>query len=297
MSIKKLLAAATLFSGLVASGMAGATSYGFENITNNGNSDLSGQLGLNVTQFGEQALFTISNALGGISSSISGVYFDFGSTNFFSPPSTSQVTTTTFTTTVDTYAWQCVQKCNQAPNKHVFGWAKTGSSSSTSNTGTIGSSTTQTNTSKTVTTTTSKTSTTTVQNNGGIAWSYANSSQSGVGYTDGGNPGVLPGGNTVGFSADDWGTATSPNVPRNGVNPGEFVGFLGTFSNGGNFAALISALNQGDFRVGLHVISIQPQGGSDSYVNNVVPIPAAGWLFGSALLGLMGWSNRRKVYS
>lgn len=28
---------------------------------------------------------------------------------------------------------------------------------------------------------------------------------------------------------------------------------------------------------------------------SAVPLPAAAWLFGSALLGFMGWSNRRKV--
>ena len=35
----------------------------------------------------------------------------------------------------------------------------------------------------------------------------------------------------------------------------------------------------------------------DNIQMNVVPIPAAVWLFGSALVGIMGWSRRRAVLS
>ncbi|MES2637070.1 MAG: VPLPA-CTERM sorting domain-containing protein [Pseudomonadota bacterium] len=60
-------------------------------------------------------------------------------------------------------------------------------------------------------------------------------------------------------------------------------------------ADILALLDSGALRIGLHVQGFA-SGGSDSYVNtppNAVPLPAAGWLFGSALIGLMGLSRRK----
>jgi len=35
-------------------------------------------------------------------------------------------------------------------------------------------------------------------------------------------------------------------------------------------------------------------GGSESFVNNPVPVPAAVWLFGSGLIGLVGVARRKR---
>ncbi len=44
----------------------------------------------------------------------------------------------------------------------------------------------------------------------------------------------------------------------------------------------------------MHVINFE-SGGSESFVNNPVPVPAAVWLLGSGLLGLVGVARRRKA--
>lgn len=107
-------------------------------------------------------------------------------------------------------------------------------------------------------------------------------------------PGNLPGGGSIGFNADYSGDSGNP-PPLNGVNSSsDWVTFVGTFAGGSDFNGLIAALNNNTFRIGLHVQAIGRTGGSDSYVSTV-PLPAAAWLFGSALFGFMMVSNRRKV--
>ncbi len=136
-----------------------------------------------------------------------------------------------------------------------------------------------------------------------------NHSDSGVGvsFDNSAKPKNLPGGRSIGFVADYSGDSdakstesgvTTRGVVNNGVNSAsEWVSFLGFWANGSSFAGLISALNSGDFRVGLHIQSIDTSGKSDSYVNQLspVPLPAAAWLFGSALIGFMFVSNRRRI--
>ena len=122
----------------------------------------------------------------------------------------------------------------------------------------------------------------------------------GVSFSDGATPPNLPAGNTVGFTADASGDSNSgaPGVSANGVNAStEFVKFLGTTLNGITFGDVLAGLDSGALRLGLHVQSIGTKGGSESFVNtppNAVPLPTAGWLFGSALVGLMGL--RRKMH-
>lgn len=114
----------------------------------------------------------------------------------------------------------------------------------------------------------------------------------------GANPANLPAGNTATpafvatqlFSAD-----VNPGPPPNGVNASnDILGIrlgLGSFAD---FNAVTAAVANGSLRFGLHVRSIGVAGGSDSYINTtVVPVPAAAWLFGSALLGLAGLKRKR----
>ncbi len=109
------------------------------------------------------------------------------------------------------------------------------------------------------------------------------------------NPPNLPSGNnitppfiaTTAFSAD----ADNP-APKWGVNIGESVGITYTLQSTQTFNDVITELTTGDLRIGLHVINFA-SGGSESFVNNPVPVPAAVWLFGSGLLGLVGIARRR----
>ena len=118
----------------------------------------------------------------------------------------------------------------------------------------------------------------------------------GVSYSDGSNPPVLPGGNgsPLFFSVDASGGTTSPAL---GIDvSGEFAAFLGTTISGITLSDVLAGIDSGAFRLGLHVQAIDQlanvSGQSESYINTV-PVPAAGWLFSTALLGLMGL--RRKM--
>lgn len=114
------------------------------------------------------------------------------------------------------------------------------------------------------------------------------------GFTDfdggGASPGNLPGGNTATpafIATSEFSADVNPGPPSRGVN--ESADILGIVLGLGSFAdynAIIGAVNTGDLRFGYHIRSIGSAGGSDSYINTVVPLPAALWLFLSALLGL-----------
>ena len=122
-------------------------------------------------------------------------------------------------------------------------------------------------------------------------------SDAGVSFSQLASPPNLPGANnasppfvtTAGFSAD-----SNPPVQPNGVNPGETLGILFDLQNGGVFPDVVSELTSGMLRIGIHVQGYDT-GGSESFVNNPVPVPAAVWLFGSGLLGLVGIARRKKA--
>ena len=123
------------------------------------------------------------------------------------------------------------------------------------------------------------------------------SSTTGVVFDNSAQPANLPSGNTIGFTADFSGDSPTP---AKGVDKlGEWVTYMGVLNTGKSFEALIQGLTTGNFMVGLHVQAIGTASLSDSYVNkkqvNAVPLPAAGWLFGSALMGFIMVSNRRRV--
>ena len=120
---------------------------------------------------------------------------------------------------------------------------------------------------------------------------------SGVDFSQGANPPDLPGGNTLtppfqvtaGFLAD----ADNP-APKWGVSPGEWLGIVFDLQAGGTFADVLTELGTGELRIGIHVINFA-SGGSESFVNSPVPVPAAVWLFGSGLVGLAGIARRKKT--
>jgi hypothetical protein len=145
---------------------------------------------------------------------------------------------------------------------------------------------------------------------------------SGVSFSNPATPGNLPGANNVtphftttsiqvgttggqhprpifsvfSAGANNSGTACT-GVSSCGVNSNsEFVTLSFLLANGKNFGDVISAMESGALRIGLHVQSIGGlTGGSDSYINNPtpVPVPAALPLFASGLAGL-GWLSRRR---
>lgn len=117
-----------------------------------------------------------------------------------------------------------------------------------------------------------------------------------VDFSQGASPPDLPGGSsispafnvTAGFLAD----ADNP-APTWGVSSGEWLGVVFDLQAGGDFADVIAELTDGRLRIGMHVISFA-NGGSESFVNNPVPVPAAFWLFASGLVGLAAVSRRRR---
>lgn len=113
-----------------------------------------------------------------------------------------------------------------------------------------------------------------------------------VDFSNGASPPNLPGGGiTTDFAFDNYSNNTA------GLNEqADFIILSGTLLAGSTYLDVINALNNNVFEIGLHVRSIGTRDGSDSYIvgnPSAVPLPAAGWLFGSALLGLMGL--RRKL--
>ncbi|MCV2871054.1 VPLPA-CTERM sorting domain-containing protein [Defluviimonas sp. WL0050] len=126
-------------------------------------------------------------------------------------------------------------------------------------------------------------------------------SSSGVSFSQGANPGNLPGGNTIGFTVSPSGASADSNAPAqpNGVNPGEWLTIVWNLISGATFADVIAALNlggdqSGSLRVGIHVQGFA-NGGSESFVNTPpVPLPAAGWLM-VAGLGALTIARRRRT--
>ena len=106
------------------------------------------------------------------------------------------------------------------------------------------------------------------------------------------NPGNLPGGNAIGFIADY--SADSSGNPENGIVAYcEFISFLASGGTGfTSYSDVLAVALAGNFRMGLHVQAFA-DGASDSYVS-IVPVPAAAWLFGTALFGFFATSRRKK---
>jgi len=86
----------------------------------------------------------------------------------------------------------------------------------------------------------------------------------------------------------------------NGVTSGvllyEWLTYDFVLTGSNTFDLLIAALDAGTLSVGVHVGSYA-DGGSEKLGTSVsaVPVPAAIWLFGTGLLGLIGFSKHRKA--
>ena len=104
----------------------------------------------------------------------------------------------------------------------------------------------------------------------------------GVDFTQLASPGDLPRGEeldpafhvTSGFSAD-----SDPPVNHLGIGPGEELGVIFDLESGKSVADVISDLESGVLRLGIHVVGFEGDG-SESYVH--VPAP------GAVILGLVG---------
>lgn len=151
----------------------------------------------------------------------------------------------------------------------------------------------------------------TVQNNVGIASSIAevyidndslmgpsiaeNSLGGSTNFSGGGaSPANLPGGVGIGFDAtDSYSADVNPGPPTNGVSASDdILGLIIGLGSYADFDAVVAAVNDGSLRFGYHVRSIGAAGGSDGYAS-LVPVPAAVWMLGTGLLGLIGFGRRK----
>jgi hypothetical protein len=120
----------------------------------------------------------------------------------------------------------------------------------------------------------------------------------GVDFSVGASPPDLPGGNSISPAFNvTAGFLTDADVPQpnvNGIGAGETLGIVFDLQVGNTYADVIDDLTTGALRIGVHVQAFESRG-SESFVNNPVPVPAAVWLFGSGLLGLVGVARRKRI--
>lgn len=125
---------------------------------------------------------------------------------------------------------------------------------------------------------------------------FNDDSGSNVAFSDGANPANLAGGTfSADYSTDADPGSESSTLKGNGVDAtGEWISFLVDLGTGFDFDSLLGAINEGSFNIGVHVQALTDSDLSDSYEVNPVPVPAAAWLFGTALFGFFAASKRKK---
>ena len=116
----------------------------------------------------------------------------------------------------------------------------------------------------------------------------------GVSFSEGADPGDLPGGNDISFDATEGYTADSDSPAQpNGVNPGEQLGIRFSLINENTFSDVIDDLNSGALRIGIHVQGFADEQ-SEGFINTPAPVPepATLLLIGSGLIGMAGFRKR-----
>ena len=129
--------------------------------------------------------------------------------------------------------------------------------------------------------------------------SYVIDVSAGVRFSEGGSPGVLPGGESISFNVDFSAGAAAPSY-HNGVDSADEYLIIGlALQNGASFDDVLAALNAGDITIGLHVRGFE-DGGSESFVNTTAPVPEPSSVFLVAFGALAGlatlrWRGRKKT--
>jgi len=133
---------------------------------------------------------------------------------------------------------------------------------------------------------------------GALLSMVAISNSAGVQFAQDATPSNLPGGNSIspsfitiaGLSAD-----SDAPVQPNGVNPGESLGIKFNLQSGATYNDVLSGLDDGSLRIGIHVQGFA-DGGSESFVNDgVIPAPGAVLLASFGML-CVGWFRKRGYF-
>jgi hypothetical protein len=100
-------------------------------------------------------------------------------------------------------------------------------------------------------------------------------------------------------TTDDFSLISDPERPDNGVDSiGEWVTVTFSISDGGTFEDVLSQLDDGTLRVGIHIIGLGPKDGSESAVTvpepGAAPEPATVILLGTA--GLWIFTRKRRSF-
>jgi len=125
--------------------------------------------------------------------------------------------------------------------------------------------------------------------------SMISDSGSGVSFSSGCAPGNLPGGNPYGFTTSYCADSDRPTQPM-GVNPGEWLNIAYTLQAGTTLQDVIGALDNGSYRVGLHVQGFSGGGSESAVATHRVPEPTALMFVGTGLLlAPLGRRLRRRL--